>query len=255
MATSYKTLVFRLRALTNMHPGAGDSFYGAVDKLVQRDPATNRPVIHSHSLKGALREYFETGPDPVQEAVNRIFGTPVDGKPEDAKPGAYRFLSADLLAFPVPNEAVDSPETFHRCADPAALKQFLDKMQLIDPQHWGGPNTVDTLRKALEAGGLSLTDDPAKFRAAMEELPVVARNCLDNGKSENLWYEELIPRESLFLFAVQTGPTKSNGTDTTELDQKLFTERLDGQVVQIGANATVGYGFCQLTLLQPTQLA
>ncbi len=72
-----------------------------------------------------------------------------------------------------------------------------------------------------------------------EELPVIARNQLENGISNNLWYEEIVPRETIFAWIVQ-----SNGHADLEAE---FLRKIDQQIIQIGANATVGYGFCHFT--------
>ncbi len=253
MAKSYKTHVFSLRALTNLHAGAGDSFYGAVDKMVQRDAATERPVIHSHSLKGALREYFEEELGLNQDFVNRVFGTPVKGKAEDARPGAYRFFSADLMALPVPQKDMESPKSFELAADPVELKRYVARLKQMGCTQWADETAF---KPVLQPTGMTIetsNDFPKRFRDAADELPVVARNCLNNGKSENLWYEELVPRESIFVFTVQSGPTKDKERDCTVADEKLFLESLAlaGKTVQIGANASVGYGYCLLTLLNP----
>jgi CRISPR-associated protein Cmr4 len=66
-------------------------------------------------------------------------------------------------------------------------------------------------------------------------LPTIARNQLDNGKSNNLWYEEFVPRESIFYFIVLIPDNEEN-----ELP-------IDGEVIQFGGNASVGYGYCKLT--------
>lgn len=245
MSKSYKTHVFCLRALTNLHVGAGDSFYGAVDKMVQRDAATHLPTIHSHSLKGALREYFEEEINADRQFVNRIFGTPVKGDSKDARPGAYRFFSADLVALPVPEENPDSPVAYHLAADEFILGDIRQRLALMDP-FW---KTLGILGKQVkDAAKLEIKMDTTfskRFKAAAEELPVVARNQLENGKSENLWYEELIPRESIFVVAIQSGLTSDPD------DEKNFLDKINGKVIQIGANATVGYGYCLFTLLNP----
>lgn len=56
------------------------------------------------------------------------------------------------------------------------------------------------------------------------ELPVLARNKLDNGISKNLWYEQVVPHESLFAFAVLG----------TEENLAIFKKAVDGKVVQFG---------------------
>ena len=71
------------------------------------------------------------------------------------------------------------------------------------------------------------------------DLPVIARNNLENGISKNLWYEEVVPSDSRFTFMI-IGPD--------ELMTKL-NEVITETTVQIGANASVGYGFCKITLL------
>ena len=72
------------------------------------------------------------------------------------------------------------------------------------------------------------------FKELCENLPVVARNYLDNGESKNLWYEEFVPRETVFGLLVQ-GP---------EALMSVFSGQIDGKVIQLGGNATVGYGYC-----------
>ena len=74
-------------------------------------------------------------------------------------------------------------------------------------------------------------------------LPVLARNQLDNGISNNLWYEEVVPHDSVFYFAVL-----SNGEDTGDKVLESFDRAVkDTRLFQFGGSATVGYG---LTLLE-----
>jgi len=238
--TKYHTLVFRLQALTNLHAGSGDSFYGAVDKLVQRDPATRRPTIHSHSLKGALREYFEQKSSP--SFVEHVFGSAVSGDANAAMQGRYRFFSADLLAIPVPDENVSSNTAFKLTTTERVWLDFFKKLQMLGGRNLEEESLKTALKKDLPAFFL----DEAKFSEASEELPVVARNQLDNGESKNLWYEELVPHQSVFGFIVQ-----AERKELIDAELNEFVEKLNGQVLQIGANATVGYGYCLLTVLNP----
>ena len=69
----------------------------------------------------------------------------------------------------------------------------------------------------------TLTDD--------EHLPVLARNNLENGVSQNLWYEQILPRQSRF-FTIVLAPTSSDY-------QKHFKEKIQGQPIQIGGNASI----------------
>jgi CRISPR-associated protein Cmr4 len=67
-------------------------------------------------------------------------------------------------------------------------------------------------------------------------LPVIARNCLENGQSTNLWYEQILPRQTRFTFLVLTPPSET---------VSKFDETLNDNLIQIGANASVGYGLCE----------
>lgn len=246
-AKKYQTLVFRLQALTNLHAGSGDSFYGAVDKLVQRDPTTRRPTIHSHSLKGALREYFK--PEPRDGAksdfVKYVFGSPVSGDAEAAEQGQFRFFNADLLAIPVPDENINSNAAFKLTSSDDVWAAFAKKVELLGGNDW----TADSLKAAFQ-NGTAFGMNTNQFAEAAEELPVIARNQLDNGESQNLWYEELVPHQSIFGFLVQVPIDLTNGE---KLNAKQdFIKSLNNKVIQVGANATVGYGYCLLTLLNPT---
>lgn len=243
MATQqkYQTLVFGIHALTNLHPGAGDSFYGAVDKLVQRDPATNRPTVHSHSLKGALREYFEKQTNLGSDFVTYVFGSAIGGSANDASQGNYRFFSADLLALPVPDGDPNSSDAYHLFSAEKVWTDFTRKISLLGGAGWTPGNLQAAVKTTI---GVDWKTDAAKFREACDELPVVARNQLNNGISQNLWYEELVPHQTVLGLIVQA--------DMDALRLMEFTQHLDNQVVQLGANATVGYGYCWFKLLSNT---
>lgn len=70
-------------------------------------------------------------------------------------------------------------------------------------------------------------------------LPVVARNNLDESK-RNLWYEEFVPHETVFWFAVM-------GSDD---DLQTLYETINGKVIQFGGNASIGYGQCLVSRLE-----
>ena len=80
------------------------------------------------------------------------------------------------------------------------------------------------------------------------KLPVIARNKLDNGISENLWYEEVVPKESRFYFLV-SHPDLTDANGLAKFND-LFNETLKktqiNHLVQIGGSSSVGYGLCKL---------
>lgn len=221
------TYVFKIRTLTNLHAGSGDAGgYGVVDKLVQRDPTTNLPTIHASSIKGALREHFSENRLLSESEIERIFGAspkpPAPGQEREAKRGEYRFLSADLIALPEPQDAAPHFRVVHGNSNSDSVKRKLE---------------------TLGAKNLNLKIDDymdGKLAELAEELPVIARNFLDNGISKNLWYEEVVPRESVFVFGLQA-------------PDNVLPSALHNKVVQLGGNATVGYGFCMIEQIFPAE--
>lgn len=83
---------------TPLHAGSGDSL-GIVDLPIQRERHTQFPKIEASSLKGALREAFESKlKSRKDDQIIRAFGPDEDGA-EHA--GAMAFSDARLLLFPV----------------------------------------------------------------------------------------------------------------------------------------------------------
>ena len=82
------------------------------------------------------------------------------------------------------------------------------------------------------------------FKKLCKDLPVIARNSLDNGKSTNLWYEEVVPRESRFIFHITRYVYADDDQDKIS---NLLTVKKN--LIQVGGNATVGYGVSQVTKL------
>lgn len=84
--------------------------------------------------------------------------------------------------------------------------------------------------------GYSIIDDKEFEELCSDDnLPIIARNCLENGTSSNLWYEQILPAETVFYTLID-----SKGCNL--LFEKLNKEEC---FVQIGANATIGYGYCK----------
>ena len=219
-----KTQVYQIRALTNLHPGSGDADYGIVDKLVQRDPVTNYPTIHMSGIKGALREYFKnSGAD--KNIIETLFGSEPQAGGDKVKQGKLRFISAELLAMPQPGKD-ESGQAFKLRYVCKQIVAWLDKVKLFDDSCKVG---------VLDEGWEEMT--PGLFKKLTDDLPVIARNYLDDGRSKNLWYEEYVPREAVFGCIVQ-GP---------EPELEAFNDKINEKVIQLGGNATVGYGYCLFT--------
>lgn len=276
-------LVYRIRALTNLHAGSGEENYGLIDKLVQRDVLTGLPCIHPSSLKGALKQYLDHAGLSAAD-LKHIFGSDAQinkaGLGGQYQSGEYAFLGAHLLALPVASDKhtyvmVSSPLVLRTLADFAgqlgfawkdgdawtAFTQLDDKplplgihcsgkLSLGDQEvHLNAPGSqlqaaADALLALIGEGPVALVSDET-FRILCDDLhlPVMARNSLDDGISKNLWYEQVLPRQTrmvAFFIAPENDP------HTYSFDQKNTSG-----LVQIGGNASVGYGFTRWTALHP----
>lgn len=282
--------LFHITAITNLHVGSGTENIGMVDNLIQRDVVSNLPIIHSSSLKGALREHCNC--NKYQNVIDYIFGSEIGNA---SKGGNYRFFDAHILALPVRSDKV--PYLMATC--PAVIKQYLktaelfglniktnesikDELNSIQPEPKSEsesqkPNPIvfnyyvtgariedlkettslsknKTLHQFIkdiigaDAELVVLSDDDFNTLCDDNHLPVIARNQLNNGESKNLWYEQVLPRFSVLYFPLIADDKKD------EKGNDIFTnfkEYIEGSLVQIGANASVGYGFCKLKDVTP----
>ncbi len=274
---NYEVALFGIRALSNLHVGSGSENYGIIDNLVQRDPATNFPCINASSLKGALREYCTHNPK-VKASVDHIFGKDKKGTEDnDASDdnfvqGKYRFLQADLLSIPL--RGVSRP--FYNAACPWLLENLVSQISTFGqefPTNWVttllSQQIGNSIHFGTDAGDVDLDDittlapspinsavlAPAQLQLGNDIallpnihfvelvsdfcLPVIARNNLEDGRSTNLWYEQVLPRETRMAFFVLYPKDDKHF--------EVFKNAIEAFPVQIGANASVGYGFCKLS--------
>ncbi|WP_010297512.1 type III-B CRISPR module RAMP protein Cmr4 [Clostridium senegalense] len=270
--------IYTIRCLTNMHVGNGDASYTLIDNQVQRDVITGFPTINSSSLKGSLRNFL----DPKKEkskAIKHIFGHKEDGI------GNYKIFPGMLLSIPVRSnvkpffratcprivkdllEFIENFQSEKECIQDigslkADLKKFEEEADKNKNVIWILKDFNSDIDEAMEnltveeidtklikeisfkneekikeifGESLILIDDN-NFSEIVDRLPVIARNKLDNGESENLWYEEVVPRETRFYFGVVLGKQY----------QSEFEKIKGKEPVQIGGNATIGYGYCDI---------
>lgn len=270
------TNLYLLIPQSNLHVGAGSSNYGVIDNLVQRDAIDQYPNIHASSLKGAIREFFEEAKGwsvtidkkkLPNDKSKKVFGDIDQGK------GNCVFSEGHLLGLPVRS----NKKPYFIATSPYVLKKFLslsdefgheldtdlkkdllalaslspetEKPISIAPSTIPGLKIEDfinftnhnlSLSKLHDILGEDIvlfSDEDFAYQCGDYALPVLARNHLDNGISQNLWYEQVVPKMTRFYFFVD---------DYTE--EVLFDKALEDntQLVQIGGNATVGYGRCKI---------
>lgn len=263
-----KTQMYIITAKTHLHVGSGNSNAGVIDNLVQRDPADNLPCIFSSSLKGAFREYFEVGPVKNKTLADIIFGEGKNKDSQGTKKGSHIFHQASLLSIP----ARSNVKLFYHATCKSVLEKFIedaelfglkvnslkdeinslpevkekaiishdtiDNMQIEDYFIFDEYKTTDVpnLIKLLGTDIVIFSDEDFKDLCSDYNLPVIARNNLENGQSKNLWYEQIVPRQAKFYFFTATNCETDN-----------FDEHVRGKNVQIGANASIGYGVCTIS--------
>ena len=259
---------FVIECLTNMHVGTGSTSGGTIDLEVQRDETTGFPAIYASSLKGALRERFEQHIYPdSQNKVEEMFGDP------NAR-GKLRILQALMLGRPVRcqerpwimvtmkevlQEFVDLYQRLKGATDTSCNTYVKDLQSFLkndNPQNNGQAKKVNiegeldsqpVLKEPSWIKWLFGTQEIVVLEKEQcrifREMPVAARNHLENGISKNLWYEEFVPHKSRFFFAVL-----AEESDKAILED--FAEKVQKMPVQIGANATVGYGYTNIKELK-----
>jgi CRISPR-associated protein Cmr4 len=271
----YTNHLYLIENITSLHVGSGDANFGLIDKQIQRDTLTGYPTIHSSSLKGALKEYSSykcdistKTPEEKNNFIANIFG-------DNDKSGKVRFVDAHMLSAPFRSDE----KPYFCCTSPKAIEQFLDlantlgiviaqqdKLRAFASQtgadalvRSGAPMIEDIKAKtsdgldfdALEAivGAPAALVSDKDFDELLKNLPVIARNSLENGESKNLWYEEVVPRKSRFFSAISV-PAYLDNNDSTKLINTFEQFRSflsDKDTIHIGANASIGYGVTMFT--------
>ena len=233
-----KKNVWFITAKTNLHVGnENTSSYGLIDLAVQRNVTTGLPCINSSSLKGALNEFASRYQDLDRMM---IFGSDKKDKSKGSEKGKYTFFDANILFLPVQDET----DLFHLETSQNVIQQFRSQLTLFGIQLNKDDHTLlKELKELLNIKKeVRFSSSNAQFieMCSDDNLPIIARNVLSNGESKNLWYEQVVPAETVFYTIID------DHADTT-LAEKIGA---DNAIVQIGADATIGYGYCKFTNLK-----
>ena len=222
-----KTYLWQITAKTNLHVGNENSTsYGIIDKAVQRDVLTGLPCINSSSLKGAVNEFCCSAGMSEADRI-RIFGGDKKGKNQDSRKGAAIFYDASLLYLPVQ----DDDRLFVYATSKAVKAALAGRLGLF-----GQSVATESFLRVDNREVKELENKKFSDLCSDENLPIIARNVLDNGQSKNLWYEQVVPSETVFYAIIQ----EPDG---------VLAKTVDGRLIQIGANATIGYGYCKFNLI------
>lgn len=271
----YSSSCYLIHCQTNLHAGSGNTTYGIIDKMVQRDPVTGLPAIYASSLKGAFREFFEEGPDKegLAALASGIFGKKVNQESEgtDNSKGDTVFHEAQLIGLPVRSNQkpyfvattktvlthwLDKADLFSLSftklkaetntlpdiadGQPKIIGAAIPELTIEDFENVGSiSNPKAELAKLLGNNILLMSDTDFKNTCSDYSLPVIARNNLENGESQNLWYEQIMPHQSRFVFFTINLVGKND-----------FGANINDKTVQIGANSSLGYGYCKISKIE-----
>ncbi|MGH8559722.1 MAG: type III-B CRISPR module RAMP protein Cmr4 [Methylococcales bacterium] len=208
------------------------------------------------------------GTEDMKDTEDKDKNTPAPD--ENFVAGKYRFLQADLLSIPL--RGMEKP--FYNASCPWLLKNLLHQIGLFRKKLTNDGLSelsvaLDTYKGIhFETGSVEVDLDGLKLEPVTEgtnpleakkilgdhiavlnetnfvelvsdyKLPVIARNTLNDGRSANLWYEQVLPRETRLAFFVLYPKEDACFAQ--------FKESILVNPVQIGANASIGYGFCEL---------
>lgn len=266
-----KSVVVGMLAETFIHPGTGQNV-GAIDLPVAREAATDYPFIAGSSLKGALRDAYE---QKDRAGASDIFGPKVGDPDVELRAGNLLVSDARLLLLPVRSLSsaykwVTCPHLLERFKRDTGRSDStvnfdipkVENKMVLSSENQGtrlfleersfevagtlGDDLMDALEqlisnddiKARLKGQLAVLSNDDFSWFARYGLAVQARNVLDSEKktSNNLWYEETLPPDTL-MYAVLA---ERNGKGVLQDVQRI------GDYLQVGGNETVGQGWFSL---------
>ncbi|HRI06427.1 MAG TPA: type III-B CRISPR module RAMP protein Cmr4 [Nannocystaceae bacterium] len=267
------TVILGLLAETSIHPGSGRAT-GVVDLPVAREAATDYPVIVGSSLKGALRTLAGGESEPAK----RLFGVQdsagqllvADARlvllPVRSLTGAFRWVTCPHLIERYRRDRLRAGQstdfqvpalTLVEDARRPALAGGREKQIFLEEREFeiGGvpPEGLvaalaelilhsETRARLPERLVVLHDDDFAWF--ARYGLPIQARNVLNDKtkQSENLWYEETLPPETVLYALV--------GARSEEASKELCAILpATAPYLQAGGNETVGQGWFAVRIL------
>jgi CRISPR-associated protein Cmr4 len=273
-----KITMMGLVAETSLHPGA-EGTGGVIDLPVAREGDKGYPVIPGSSMKGALRDKAEQELVEKNTIVSKVFGGPdqaggiavTDARilllPMRSLTSHYRWVTCPYLlerfqrdlklmgcdskfnfgekGKPVKGEAIavkgDSlyleEFSFKLVPNPDAIRTVIDGIKQLVYHN--------SLKERLNDQMVIISDDDFSY-FSQYGLQVNARNVLEKETkaSINLWYEELIPSDTLFysLLIARKGQEKDIGHV-----KGLFVK---SPYLQVGGNETIGQGWCVVSCFE-----
>lgn len=269
-----KKMMISFFTRTPLHVGCGSSV-GAIDLPVLRERATDLPVIPGSTLKGVLADLFLE--EKEDKWIRTAEGIDLLGNDDtkNATRGKLMVGEARLVAFPVRSAKggfvwATSPLLLARQG--IEFNQSLNEMEGLGSEKVSFKNEAFVLEeyKITRRGDVSadviealktrcnlslwettlqdrlvLLSDTMLTHFAKNACEIAHHNKIDDetGTVEDgaLFSQENVPSEALFVGEILA----REDMDIQRLQEKIKDE---GYLLQIGANATTGLGWCQVTM-------
>ena len=267
--------ILAIYAESQIHAGKG-SDVGIVDQPIQREKATGFPIIQG--IKGAIR-----ASKLIKDRETEVFGNKPQAEKEDLA-GSVVFSEAKILAFPVRSpeavfvwitcpmvlarlyrvkniSGVSIPKIEENKAIVSNSKMLADKklsLEEIEIEAAVNPEATkwakalsdltpdDTMKEHMEKN-FAIVSDKVFQNFVTTATEVIPRIRIDEKTgtvaSGALWYEEYLPQDTiLYCILRNASVTGENLLDAT-------AKALNGQMITIGGNETVGKGLVYLKVM------
>ena len=275
-----------VHTLSPLHAGTGQGV-GVIDLPIAREKSTNLPYLPGSSLKGVLRDACQDkalqtkvfGPDTTNAADyagsvhftdQRLLLMPIRSLKGTfawvTSPFVLQRFARDVAmasgdGFPSAIPEISSPED---CLDTAQTVLKEDNEVVLEDIQMKAGGGADEWAEAFARVLFPENSDWQKlfqqrFCIVHDEVfgflvetatEVVARIALKDDEKTvakgALWYEESLPAETVLSGLVVAAPVKKAETDVSQIFKTV--QNLIDKPLQIGGNATVGRGLCQLRM-------
>jgi len=264
--------LFIIHCKTLLFVGDGKSNNDLIEERIQRDSLDNLPCICATSLKGIFRKHFEEG---LKEKMNAdyIIDEQSNKNSNLQSSGTPPFNHAYLFSLPLRTNQKQyyssiSPfivENLLKMAKefgytfPKKMERELKLLVNLKPQDnmpmiFNNATNLEIenfvlfevrkeklseLKKIIGNNIVIVSSNDMKFLTNDNHLPIIARSNLDKEERLKMRPEQVIPRDSIFT-TFMPSEEKIDG----------FNPKINKEIVQLGKNTSLGYGYSLIYSLQ-----
>jgi CRISPR-associated RAMP protein, cmr4 family len=279
------TKIFEVKCITNLHIGTSGSAYGVIKNEVEKDVVLNTPLLPASGIKGALRDFWRQnnkdyqkeifGSDPTEQNEGskgkcKFLNGQMILRPMRVSLGDYSYClvtTPDLIRTMLDTFRDFGVKTYRGISisdfnSESAFDNIFNREGIHGSVYYSKGNIqeiegygVDSCIESNNAIFKMLSDIAEGVPVAimknevfqMIDLPIVARNHLIDGKSNNLWYEELVPHQSRFYFITLWEGNNEN------IIYKYIIEEIPKIPISFGGNNSIGNGYCSIEVVKENE--